>query len=209
MSTDTISPSPIGFTVYSIIASGLAFIVTVLYALPALLLGYSLSKTWLLTAGIFLIAFSIAKAHDIAKRHDLYDVEAEISRKWKTLGFIINFIYINIVVSFAMIIGVGVVRVFGLEPGLFIVSILLPVYGFWEIETRARGLPISIGGALVWFIAIVFLAWQGVHILSKWVHRAGRSELKSHLNESRRNILRVMGISEESPIHSTANRYSR
>lgn len=209
MSADSLSASPIGFTVYSVIAAGMSFVFAAVYSSPMLIVAYTTSRIWFLLAIIFLLAFSLAKSQDIAKRQDLYSINGDVPRHLQIIGLVINFVYMNLVLLAAVVIGGMLIRLFAFETGLFIVSIIIPAYGFWEIETRSRGWPISVGGALIWVAAIVYIAVWGARTLLQWIWTADWSEIKEKLDSVREGILRVMSLSEESPIHSAADRYSR
>lgn len=202
------SVSPIGFTGFTIIAASLSFALAAAYGAIIFLSAYFVSREWFLFAVVFLTGFSIAQSQDVVKRQDLYSDGNDIPQYWKIIGPIVNFVYFNCVLFVAIALGIAIENSIGGTEGQVVAIAILTIYGFWEIETRARGWPLSLGGIMIWLLVILYLAAWGTQAFIEWIRSARQEEVVDQLRNTRRAILRVTSRTDESPIYSTARRFT-
>lgn len=204
MSTHTAGSTPVGFTLFSAVAAGGSFVLSTLYGVFALAGLYGAGEEALLFGITFLLAFSVAKSQDLLKRQELYASENSLGTGMKIGTVLVNFVYTNVVVIVAAIIGSGVMFAVSAPYGVVVGVGAVTVYAFWEIETRPRGLPVSVGGLLVLVLALVIMAFAGTQRMASLLREF---DLVGGLGERRSDVIRLLGVSEETPVYLTARRF--
>lgn len=206
MSTDTRHITPVGFVGVTLLMTIMWMAMAGIYGSIALAVTYLAGGSYLLFALIGLGSFGIAQSQDIIKRSEYYGTPDDVSRLYVYLGVLVNVVYINAYLIAASIIGAVAFELAGTEIGYAAAAGAISAYAFWETETRARGLPASIGGVLVLAIALGYIAIKGGATIQNFLRDHDFRALFQSIEGVRDQVLNILGRSEGAPIYKTARR---
>lgn len=102
----------------------------------------------------------------------------EFSRKEEAVGFALTILHFNALVGVFAWVGVAASAV-SMEVGV----IAVVAYAFWDVETRSRALPLSVGGVVVLGLVAGIL-----------VHNYGRAIVERIEDVDRRSLLRSVRL---------------
>lgn len=149
-------------------------------------------------------AYSVAGTQDALKRNLPKEDEERSNLTW-LLGLILSFIHYNGVVIVSAIVGGAFTLTFGLSAGLLFTIF----YVFWDIETRAYAIPLSVGGILVFGLAIFLLLQMGGRAAYRKLREDGIGSIAKSIFNSAPNALKIMDRPERKPFKFAARKIKR
>lgn len=173
-------------------------------AAPSLWAFSNSSPDAVLYAVVGLIGCVIALSQDTLKRSDKYSSSKQ-SAKMNVLGTLLSAIYYNAIVWVAVFIGVAVAS----EFSQIIAVMAVVVYAFWDIETRAQGIPLSVGGLLVLSVAVLILFHRAGRRVTTKLRDAKPGEVWEWIGVVRPDVLFIMDAPEREPLRLASRRLRR
>lgn len=196
MSTETPGSTPVGFSLFTLIGTAIGILFSLIYGFIGLGVLYFVDRQALLWGVIFILAFSLAKTQDILKHQERYSSSSSTTGLMKLITMGINLGYNSAVILAAFVLGSVVETSVGGQLGASLAIVAVVIYAFWEVETRAIGLPVSIGGVMIIMIALVYLLLSGTH------HALRQAWIRRH------NVVKLLSVSDEQPIFHAARKFS-
>lgn len=147
-------------------------------------------STALLYAVSTLIALAFAKTMGFLKRGD--ETDGDLSTSMKGVGLILTVIHYNAVALVGVIIGSAIAGEF--TPALGLVGVV--AYAFWDEESSAYAIPLSIGGAIVFGVAMGLILQFGGRAVWEYLKRASIKEILGRLKEAGKDALNILDTPE-------------
>jgi|GEM_PF-6544256 len=168
-------PNPLVLTAATLSGIAAGFLVVGGLALPSLVYFSQLNPDILSFGVIATITYAIAASQNVLGRDT--DEDQDLSTAMWVIATALSIIHYNAVVWVAAIIGMSLTT--SATPVIALIAVL--VYVFWDIETRSRGIPLSVGGVIVFLTAIGIL-----------LHRGGKAVFTKLKRSSFRDIFAVL-----------------
>lgn len=169
---DRISIIGLGAFIVSAFLGGI--IATGIMSLVILIAMYQVSSQMFLYGLLTVGVYSVVMTQDMLKRD--YDTDVD-SRLEKLVAVITNLFHMNIMVAVTAILASG----FGSIYGPIVGAITVVILSFWEVETRARAYPVSVGGIFIWCLALLILLRRGGQHLAEMIQEIPATNPAAHV----------------------------
>lgn len=100
---------------------------------------------------VSILSYSLAASQHLWKRAD--NSKTEYTRTERVVGVLLSFVHFNLVVWISVFVGTTLAPAY--SPALATMAVV--GYSFWDVETRARGIPVSAGGVIVFSLVVAII----------------------------------------------------
>lgn len=161
MSVEISVRTPQRFLKATAVATIIRIVSNFIYSIPAIWYLWHQTNLSLLFGISALLALSMAGTQQTLKSLSNGDIQNPFKKKWLlALIILFNFPYYSGIIWVSAVLGNTVTSQVGFSFSLGLGTIITVIYSFWEVYTRTKGYPLSIGGIIFFALAIIFATFE-------------------------------------------------